>query len=108
MWGADAPHCRKPLWWKEFSFEPETRNNFQPGEKTYDQVSFDQQQFDWYKKLISIRKDNPILENGDIAFLLAEGKKLHTKDMTSKMRSLSYLILNPSKKTFPCLKTPRI
>jgi len=76
MWGADDPHCRKPLWWKEFRFEPETRNNFQPGEKTYDTVGFNQEQFDWYRLLIRIRKENPVLSYGKISFLPGPDKTL--------------------------------
>ena len=79
MWGADDPHCRKPLWWKEYNFEPETRNNFQPGEKTFDSVGCNHYQYDWYKKLIRIRKENPVLSTGKISFLLTEGKKLMYK-----------------------------
>jgi cyclomaltodextrinase / maltogenic alpha-amylase / neopullulanase len=76
MWGADDPHCRKPLMWKEFKFEPETSNFYQTGEKKYDKVEFNQQQFDWYKKLIKIRKENKVLTFGDIKFLLSDGKKM--------------------------------
>ena len=76
MWGGDDPDCRKPLWWKEYKFDPETRNNYQPGPKTYDAVGFNQEQFDFYKKLIQIRKSNPVLSSGKIEFLLAEGSKL--------------------------------
>jgi glycosidase len=79
MWGADDPHCRKPLWWKEYTFEPENRNNFQPGDKSFDPVSFNNQQFEWYQKLIRIRNENPVLSAGNIAFLTAEGKKLAYK-----------------------------
>jgi len=76
MWGADDPDCRKPLWWPGLDFEPEYRNNFQPGEKTYDSVKFNNDQFAFYKKLISIRKENPVLVNGRFKFLLAEGEHL--------------------------------
>lgn len=75
MWGADDPHNRKPLMWKEFLFENETRNNYQSGKKQYDVVGFNQQQFNWYKKLISIRKSNPVLATGEMEIVLAEGKK---------------------------------
>ncbi len=75
MWGADDPHCRKPLMWKEMKFEDEYRNNFQKGKKEYDKVAFNQVQFDLYKKLISIRKAHEVLKVGDIRFLYAEGKK---------------------------------
>lgn len=76
MWGADDPNCRKPLMWKEYKFDPETRSNIQPGPKTYDTVAFNQAQFDLYKKLISIRKNNPVLSTGDFKFLVTDGKKL--------------------------------
>jgi glycosidase len=76
MWGADDPNCRKPLMWKEIKFDPETRINIQPGTKTYDEFSFNQAQFDFYKKLIDIRKSNPVLSTGDIKFLITDGKKL--------------------------------
>ncbi len=76
MWGADDPDCRKPLWWDELDFEDEYRNNFQQGEKIYDEVGFNKEYFDFYKKIISIRKDNPVLATGDIEFIIADGKKL--------------------------------
>ncbi|MDP1621707.1 MAG: alpha-amylase family glycosyl hydrolase [Bacteroidales bacterium] len=100
MWGADDPHCRKPLWWKEFTFEHETRNNFQPGEKLYDPVGFDQQQFDLYKKLIRIRKENPVLIYGDIAFMVAEGKKLVYKRYYVGSEIMVMFNLEPIQHTF--------
>jgi cyclomaltodextrinase len=75
MWGSDDPDPRKPLWWKEYKFSDESRNNFQPGTRVYDKAGFNVQQFEWYKKLIAIRNENPVLADGDIRFLVAEGKK---------------------------------
>ena len=75
MWGADDPHERKPLMWKEFQFDNETRNNYQPGKKLYDKVAFNQQQFEWYKKLIAIRKSNPVLSTGNMEIVKAAGKQ---------------------------------
>ena len=79
MWGADDPDCRKPLWWPEFEFEPEYRNNFQPGEKEFDEVGFNPEHYAFYKKLILIRKENPVLVEGEFEFLIADGKKLSYK-----------------------------
>lgn len=79
MWGADDPDCRKPLWWSNIEFDDEYRNNYQPGEKVYDKVGFNEEHYNFYKKIISIRKDNPVLATGDIEFLLAEGNKLMYK-----------------------------
>jgi glycosidase len=77
MWGADDPHPRKPLMWKEFTFKPERRNNFQPDSSDErDSVQFNQKHFDFYKKLISIRKNNSVLTSGEIEFILTEGKTL--------------------------------
>ena len=76
MWGADDPDCRKPLWWPEYEFQPETRTNIQPGPKAYDSVAFNRNLFSFYKKLIRIRKENSVLSTGEIRFLKAEGKVL--------------------------------
>jgi len=84
MWGEDDPDCRKPLWWKEYKFDAEYRNNYQPGEKTFDPVGFNQEQFDFYKKLIRLRKANSLLSKGKFDFLLAEGSKLVYKRSDGK------------------------
>lgn len=100
MWGGDDPHPRKPLWWKEYSFQPENRNNFQPGPAVYDKVGFNQQQFDWYKKLTAIRANNPVLSNGDIAFLTASGKMLSYKRYNGTEEIIVLFNLEKSTKTF--------
>ena len=69
----------KPLWWAEYDFEPEYRNSILPGTKTFDSVGFNAEQFDFYKKMVALRKNNPVLSSGDIEFILAEGKKLAYK-----------------------------
>lgn len=79
MWGADDPDCRKPLWWSEFQFEPETRTNLLKGKKVYDTVGFNQDHYDFYKKLIRIRKENPVLSNGEIEFVKTVGNSLAYK-----------------------------
>ncbi|AYA37813.1 alpha-amylase [Hymenobacter oligotrophus] len=76
MWGADDPDCRKPLMWPEFKFEPEARNNYQPGAKAYDPVGYNAQHHAFYQKLARIRQANPVLRTGDIEFLTATGKQL--------------------------------
>lgn len=100
MWGADDPNCRKPLMWKELAFDPETRSNIHPGAKTYDKVEFNQAQFDFYKKLINIRKNNPVLSTGDIKFLTTDGKKLAYKRFDSKNEIIVLFNLDPVKQKF--------
>ena len=76
MWGGDDPDTRKPLWWKEYQFEAENRNNIQQDSAEYDPTGFNEEQFSWYKKLISIRRNNPVLVSGELEFQKAEGKAL--------------------------------
>ena len=76
MWGSDDPDCRKPMWWQELKFEPETRNDAD-GKAIYtNPILFNLTTFRLYKSLIQIRKDNPVLSTGEIKFLDAEGKNL--------------------------------
>ena len=84
MWGGDDPDCRKPLWWPEFTFDPEYRNNFQPGEKVFDEVGFDKEWFDVYKQLARIRNENPVFARGDLEFLTAKGKLFSYKRFDNK------------------------
>jgi glycosidase len=53
--------------WKELTYEDETHHPFNK-ERPADKVEFDNQLFDWYKKLISIRKNNIELSLGDLQF----------------------------------------
>lgn len=69
MWGSDDPDCRKPLWWPEYAFDPETRTNIQKGAKAFDSVSFNQSHFEYYKQLTRLRRDYPVLRHGDIEFV---------------------------------------
>lgn len=100
MWGGDDPDCRKPLWWKEFKFDKETRNNYQAGLKEYDPVGFNQQQFDLYKKLIHIRKSNPVLSNGKFEFLISEGSKLAYRRFNEKNDLTVLINTSASSQTF--------
>lgn len=104
MWGGDDPHPRKPLWWKEFKFEPERTNNFQPGTSTYDPVGFNQQQFDWYKLLCGIRNANPVLSTGDIQFMQASGKTLAYKRFSKTDEIVVLFNLDDKQQTFQLSK----
>ena len=100
MWGADDPNCRKPLMWKGMKFEKEYRNNFQPGKKTYDKLKFDKKQYNFYKNLIKIRKENPVLSSGDLKFLISEGKKLAYSRTDKKNEIIVIFNLEKEKQKF--------
>lgn len=76
MWGGDDPEDRKPLWWKEYSFDDETRTNVQPGKKEYDKVGFNQDLFNFYRKMTSLRNSNPVLASGKFEWVTTEGMML--------------------------------
>jgi len=100
MWGSVDPDNRKPLWWKEYTFQPETRNNIQPGIKTYDPVGFNQECFDFYKKLVHIRSGNPVLSTGEMNFITAEGETLMYKRYNKNDCIYVLFNLEPSGKDF--------
>ncbi len=76
MWGGDDPDCRKPMVWKEIKYEPETTHPFGlPRQK--DEVKFDDDLFQWYRKMAAIRNKNNALSLGEIQFYVVdEAKKI--------------------------------
>ncbi|MFC2139994.1 glycoside hydrolase family 13 protein, partial [Bacteroidota bacterium] len=71
MWGGDDPNCRKPMVWPEFTYDDETTHPFGKT-RPKDVVKFDDDLFNWYKKVISVRNVNQCLSLGDINFFLAD------------------------------------
>ncbi len=76
MWGADDPDCRKPMVWSDMKYDDE-KVNYDP-EKTrpVDQVKPDTALLDFYKKLVAMRKANPVLANGSLEFIIVDDKKM--------------------------------
>lgn len=68
MWGADDPSPRKPLIWPDYEFEDEIAHPLRL-EREVNQVRFNTDLFNYYQKLIRIRKENPVLMTGDIEFI---------------------------------------
>lgn len=71
MWGADMGDTRKPLIWPDYEFDNEVVHPLDM-KRTVDEVRFDNELFDFYKKLIAIRKQNPVLVDGQLEFILAD------------------------------------
>lgn len=98
MWGGDDPDDRKPMVWMEFKYETETTHPF--GKKRpADTVEFDKSLFNWYKKMITIRKTNDELSLGNIKFkVINEKKGLLAYKRTYKNKT-SIIIVNNNSKT---------
>lgn len=69
MWGADDPHGRKPLWWEDLNFAPETRYNYTKKSTEKDMVTFNDSHFRYYQQLIQIRKSEKALQAGKLTFI---------------------------------------
>jgi glycosidase len=76
MWGADDPDCRKPMVWGDIRYDDE-RANYRPGKyRPVDKVYPDTVLLSFYRSLIKLRKDNPVLSTGDLKFLIADDSKM--------------------------------
>ena len=70
MWGANDPDCRKPMVWPEHKYDPETFNPNQTKHEP-DEVIFDRDMFDWYKKFIGLRRQYKCIRLGSYTTLVA-------------------------------------
>lgn len=69
MWGADDPDCRKPMIWDEFEYENESAHpcdyrNDCDFSADNDYVVVDKELYDFYKRMIKLRKDYPVFSTG--------------------------------------------
>lgn len=74
MWGADDPDDRKPMLWPEFDYEDEKKHPLNK-KRPVDENVFDEQLFNWYKKLGAIRNRHLALQTGKFKELLVENER---------------------------------
>ncbi|MDX1699972.1 MAG: glycoside hydrolase family 13 protein, partial [Melioribacteraceae bacterium] len=91
MWGGDDPDCRKPMVWTEFNYVTETTHPFNK-ERPEDEVRFNSDLFNWYKKLISIRNDNIELRRGSLVFIDMEDDKVLAYQRNFEGNTINILI----------------
>lgn len=74
MWGANDPDCRKPMLWADKKYDAET---FNPNQSTHDpdEVLFNQDLFNWYKKFIRIRQQYESVRLGSYNTLVVDDAK---------------------------------
>lgn len=93
MWGADDPDNRKPVIWDEYTYENETLNV--SGDEIYnDKVEINKDIFSFYKKLISIRKNNQELVYGDVNYIIANDEHNVFAYSRNYKDSTSYIVFN--------------
>lgn len=69
MWGADDPDNRKPMLWKDLSYEVEVHHPVKDKSRPANKNVFDQQLFEFYKQLIRLRQNNTALRSGIFSVL---------------------------------------
>lgn len=78
MWGADDPHCRKPMIWDELTYVDEIideNSGFNTGHGKF-RVEQNKDLLEFYKKIIAVRNNNISLKRGSLEFLYANDEKL--------------------------------
>ncbi len=74
MWGADDPHDRKPMIWKDLNFDDEVideTSGFKTGFGKF-KVEQNEELLSFYKELISIRNKSRALKEGDLKFIYSD------------------------------------
>jgi len=82
MWGADDPDDRKPMLWPDLDYDVEKSHPIPGKARQADENVFDQDLFEYYKKMIKLRQTNPVLKSGNIKLL----NDLTQKDIISFSR----------------------
>jgi glycosidase len=75
MWGADDPDDRKPMVWQDLSYENERSHPLSGKTRTDDEVRFDKELYEYYKKLVRMRNHNEALRRGDFSMVLCDDSK---------------------------------
>jgi len=77
MWGADDPHCRKPMVWDDLIYENEVIDNKSGFTAGYGSFSVEQNKelYKFYKDIISIKNGNTELRSGTIKFVYSDNDK---------------------------------
>ncbi|MGM0509203.1 MAG: alpha amylase N-terminal ig-like domain-containing protein [Fusobacteriota bacterium] len=75
MWGATDPYDRKPMLWEEFNYDQETDGTLEVQKNIKYDVKPDFDLFNWYKKIIKIRRENKTLIYGEFKKAIADNNK---------------------------------
>lgn len=68
LWGADDPDDRKPMLWADLDYQPEMRDPLSRKRAT-DSVSFNRALHDYYRRVITLRREHPALRRGTFRVL---------------------------------------
>ncbi len=63
MWGGDDPCDRQPMVWQDLQYEPQAADPLGRPRET-DDIAFDRELFDFYRRAIALRNDRNVLRHG--------------------------------------------
>lgn len=95
MWGADDPDNRKPLMWSDIDFETETKSDFSKMDYAV-KPAFNRGIFDYYKSLVSLRKNNPALIHGNFEFVESGNANVLIYKRVWEEKPAIFVVLNNS------------
>jgi len=95
MWGADDPDNRKPLMWSDIDFETETKSDFSKMDYAV-KPAFNREIFDYYKSLVSLRKNNPALIHGNFEFVESGNANVLIYKRVWEEKPAIFVVLNNS------------
>ena len=97
MWGGDDPDCRRPMIWENTKYEPEASDPLGRN-RGIDSVKFNKSLFNWYQKLITVRKSNTELSLGDLNFFYVNNENNVLGYKRTYNNNSIYVLLNNSNK----------
>jgi glycosidase len=72
LWGANDPCCRKPMLWRDLSYDAEATLPDGGTREVPDAVAFDEDLFAHYKRCIALRDALPVLRTGSVKTLACD------------------------------------
>jgi glycosidase len=88
MWGAGDPDDRMPMIWQDEEYEPQAADP-RGREREPDEVEFDEELFNFYKRAIALRREHDALNHGDFAIVTTEdAEHVIVTSRTSKREKL--------------------
>lgn len=75
MWGGNDPDDRKPMLWQDIEYAPEVYMPDQSKRADPDEVRPNMELFQFYQKMIALRKANPVLSGGDYQSYLVDDER---------------------------------
>lgn len=92
MWGANDPDNRKPIWWGDITFEPESAHPYIDRSTLPDSVGEDSELLNYYRKLIRMRTNNKVLSLGSLEYFLHDDERL-LLGYSRKLQSMEALVV---------------